>query len=114
MWLFFFCNTIQLITIKLCTKFQNPKPSSCCEILARKKSIQTNRQTNKQTNIVTEKAKTIYPLYTSYLGYKYFMGITIELERAEYSLFFFGTSTFGALTSILARLLELGTIPREK
>ena len=27
------------------------------------------RQTNKQTNIITEKAKTIYPLYTSYRGY---------------------------------------------
>ena len=24
-----FCNTIQLITIKLCTKFQNPNSSSC-------------------------------------------------------------------------------------
>ena len=31
---------------------------------------QTNRQTDKQTNIITEKAKTIYPLYTSYRGYK--------------------------------------------
>ena len=31
---------------------------------------QTDRQTNKQTNIITEKAKTIYPLYTSYRGYK--------------------------------------------
>ena len=30
---------------------------------------QTNKQTNKQTNIITEKAKTIYPLYTSYWGY---------------------------------------------
>ena len=29
---------------------------------------QTNRQTSKQTNIITEKAKTIYPLYTSYQG----------------------------------------------
>ena len=28
MWLFS-CYTIQLITIKLCTKFQNPNPSSC-------------------------------------------------------------------------------------
>ena len=68
MWLLFCC-TIQLITIKLCTKFQNPKSSSCCEIFDRKKF--TNRQANKQTNIVTEKAKTIYPLYTSYWGYKH-------------------------------------------
>ena len=37
MWLFF-CYTIQLITIKLCTKFQNPNSSSCWEI-DRKKSI---------------------------------------------------------------------------
>ena len=37
MWLFF-CYTIQLITIKLCTKFQSPKSSSCGEIFDRKKS----------------------------------------------------------------------------
>ena len=69
MWLFF-CYTIQLITIKLCTKFQNPKSSSCLEIFDRKKVY---RQTNRQTNIITEKAKTIYPLYTSYRGYKYIL-----------------------------------------
>ena len=34
-------------------------------IITKVKSLQ---QTNKQTNIVTEKAKTIYPLYTSYRG----------------------------------------------
>ena len=28
----------------------------------------TDRQTDRQTNIRTEKAKTIYPLYTSYTG----------------------------------------------
>ena len=27
---------------------------------------QTNQQTDRQTNIITEKAKTVYPLYTSY------------------------------------------------
>ena len=32
---------------------------------------QTDRQTDRQTNIITEKAKTIYPLYTSYRGYKH-------------------------------------------
>ena len=31
---------------------------------------QTDRQTYKQTNIITEKAKTISPLYTWYRGYK--------------------------------------------
>ena len=38
------------------------------------KSLQTVRQRNKhtyrQTNTITEKAKTKYPLYTSYRGYK--------------------------------------------
>ena len=37
--------------------------------LTEKKSLQKNRQTDRQTNIITEKAKTIYPLYTSYRGY---------------------------------------------
>ena len=63
-----FCYTVQLITIKLCTKFQNPNPISCWEIFDGKKKF-TDRQTNRQTNIITEKAKTIYPLYTSYRGY---------------------------------------------
>ena len=41
-----FCSyTIQLITIKLCTKFQNPKSSSCGEIFDRKKKVY--RQKNK-------------------------------------------------------------------
>ena len=68
-----FCYTIQLITIKLSTKFQNPKSSSCLEIFDRKKKYadrQTNQQTDRQTNIITEKAKTIHPLYTSYRGHK--------------------------------------------
>ena len=30
---------------------------------------QTSQQTDRQTNIITEKAKTIYPLYTSYREY---------------------------------------------
>ena len=34
-----------------------------------KKKKKVYRQTDKQTNIITEKAKTIYPLYTSYRGY---------------------------------------------
>ena len=66
MWLFF-CYTIQLITVKLCTKFQNLTQVVAEKSLTEKKSLQTNRQ----TNIITEKAKTIYPLYTSYRGYNY-------------------------------------------
>ena len=61
----FFCYTLQFITIKLCTKFHNPNQSSCWKIFDEKKSLQTD----KQTNIITEKAKTIYPLYTLYGGY---------------------------------------------
>ena len=39
------------------------------------KSLTEKKFTDKQTNIVTEKAKTIYPLYTSYAG-----GITSKVE----------------------------------
>ena len=46
----------------LSSKFQNPNPSSCLEILDGKKVY-------RQTNIVNEKAKTIYPLYALYRGY---------------------------------------------
>ena len=66
MWLFV-CYTIQLITLKLCTKFQNPNQVVAEKSLTEKKF--TDKQTDKQTNIITEKAKTIYPLYTSYRGY---------------------------------------------
>ena len=62
-----FSYTIQLITINLCTKFQNPNSSSCWEIFD-EKSLQKDKPTHEQTNIITEKAKTIYSLYTSYLG----------------------------------------------
>ena len=40
----------------------------------------TDRQTDRQTNIRTEKAKTIYPLYTSYTG-----GITIYPLYTSYT-----------------------------
>ena len=43
--------------------------------LTEKKSLQTDRH----TNIRTEKAKTIYPLYTSYTG-----GIMKELEWSQH------------------------------
>ena len=66
------CYTIQFITIKLCTKFQNPKSE-----VAEKVYRQT--ETDRQTNTITEKAKTIYPLYTSYRGYKYrFLAIVAQ------------------------------------
>ena len=36
----------------------------------------TNQQTDRQTNIITEKAKTINPLYTSYRGYNNASNVT--------------------------------------
>ena len=42
------------------------------------------RQTDRQTNIITEKAKTIYPLYTSYRGYnKPSIALVSELGRCN-------------------------------
>ena len=60
MWLIL-CYTVQLVIPNVCTKFQNPKSSSFREISDRKK-------VNKHAHTQTEKAKTIYPLYTSYAG----------------------------------------------
>ena len=57
MWLLF-CYTIQFITIKLCTKFQNTKSSSCWEIFDRKKSLKTDRQTD---NHIYRKGKNYIP-----------------------------------------------------
>ena len=61
MWLIL-CYTVQLVIPNVCTKFQNPKSSSFREIFDRKKLTNTHAHTQ------TEKAKTIYPLYTSYAG----------------------------------------------
>ena len=70
MWLIL-CYTVQLVITKLCTKFQDPRSSSSCKIFDRKK-VYTH------TNTRTEKAKTIYPLYTSYTG-----GIKIKKNVGE-------------------------------
>ena len=55
--------TIQQVIPNICTKFQNPRFSSSCKIFDEKKKF-----THTHANIVTEKTKTIYPLYTSYTG----------------------------------------------
>ena len=60
MWLIL-CYTLQLVIPDVCTKYQNPKSSSFRE-------MSDGKKVNRQTNVVTEKAKTIYPLYTSYAG----------------------------------------------
>ena len=62
--------TVQLVIPNVCTKFQNPKSSSFREIFDRKKLTNTHAHTQ------TEKAKTIYPLHTSYSG-----GINMKRER---------------------------------
>ena len=63
MWLIL-CYTVELVKPKLCTKFQDPRSSSSWEIFDGKKSLQTHTHTHTHM----EKAKTIYPLYTSYTG----------------------------------------------
>ena len=62
--------TTQQVIPNICTKFQNPRFSSSWEILLMKKNvyIHTHQHTHTHTRIVTEKTKTIYPLYTSYTG----------------------------------------------
>ena len=56
--------TIQQVIPNICIKFQNPRFSSSWEIFDEKKSLHTH--TN--THTITEKTKTMYPLYTSYTG----------------------------------------------
>ena len=42
-----FCYAIQLIIIKLCTKFHNPESSSCCVIFDRKKVVKNSLERKK-------------------------------------------------------------------
>ena len=46
------------------------------------KSLTEKKFTDRQTNIVTEKAKTIYPLYTSYAG-GIMISITSEMISSD-------------------------------
>ena len=70
MWLIF-CYTVQLITTQL-TQYNSSLPSFVpnfrilTQVVAEKSMTEKKvyRQTDRQTNIITEKAKTIYPLYT--------------------------------------------------
>ena len=53
---FFFCYTIQLITIKLCTEFQNPKSRCCLEVFDGKNSSlerKKNRKMNKIKGLIS-------------------------------------------------------------
>ena len=75
-------NTIQQVISNICTKFQNPRFSISWEIFDERKFTLTHTHTKKKKkkkkkkNIVTEKTKTIYPLYTSYTG---------DISRVSYS-----------------------------
>ena len=86
MWLFS-CYTIQLITIKPCTKFQNPNPSSCWEIFDEKKSLQTNKQTDRQTYLQKRQK-----LYTPYIlrtgGINMFSKTGVYCGNSKYQLEF--------------------------
>ena len=62
--IFIFIYTIHLAYLKVNTKFENTAPIGAEKSLTEKKRLQTDRR----TDIVKEKAKTIYPLYTSYTG----------------------------------------------
>ena len=75
--------TIQQVIPNICTKFQNPRFSSSWENL----HTHTHTHTHTQTNIVTEKTKSIYPLYTSYTGgitklYRQIIGIPMDTNYA--------------------------------
>ena len=64
--------TIQQVIPNICTKFQNPRFNNSWEIFDEKKGLHTT------TNIVTEKTKTIYPLY-------YFIYGGINIAESEQS-----------------------------
>ena len=78
--------TVQLVIPNVCTKLQNPKSSSFREIFDRKKLTNTHAHTQ------TEKAKTIYPLYTSYAG-----GIKISKSTTGPDSLVVRASTLGAV-----------------
>ena len=68
MWLFFFTQYDSSLSSFI------PNFRALSQVVAEKPLTEkkfTDKQTDKQTNLITEKAKTIYPLYISYRGYKY-------------------------------------------
>ena len=56
--------TIQQVLLNACTKFQNPMWVVPEKSLTEKQKMHTDRHTDTKSNIVMEKTKTIYPLYT--------------------------------------------------
>ena len=71
--IFILIYTIHFAYLKVYTKFENRALSQVVTEKSLTEKKFTDKQTDRQTdNIITEKAKTIYPLYTSYQGgYKY-------------------------------------------
>ena len=70
MWLFFFWGGGFVTQYNLSVSSFVPNFRILSQVVAEKslteKSLQTDKQTEKQTNIITKKAKTVYPIYTSY------------------------------------------------
>ena len=82
MWLFF-CYTIQLITIKLCTKFQNPYSSGCWEIFDRKKCpyVLYKRERRKKLNLKKEGKMRISILISIYTVHFAILKIYTKFEN---------------------------------
>ena len=76
MWLFFVTQYNSSLSnfvpnFKILTQVVAEKSLTEKKFTDRQTNQQTDKPTDRQTNIITEKAKTIYPLYTSYRGYKH-------------------------------------------
>ena len=83
MWLFF-CYTIQLITIKLFTKFQNPNSSSCWEIFDRKKCLYVlynSEREEKNENLKKEGKMRISILIAIYTVHFAFLKVYTKFEN---------------------------------
>ena len=80
MWLFF-CYTIQLININLCTKFQNPKSSSCCEIFDRKKCLYVLCKSERRKKLKKEGKLRINILISNYTVHLAFLKVYTKFEN---------------------------------
>ena len=79
MWLFFFVTQYNSSLSSFVPNFRALSQVVAEKSLTEKKVY---RQTDRQTNIITEKAKTIYPLYTSYRGYN--KKVTVSSYRKQW------------------------------
>ena len=80
MWLFF-CYTIQLININLCTKFQNPKSSSYCEIFDRKKCLYVLCKSERRKKMKKEGKLRISILISNYTVHFAYLKVYTKFEN---------------------------------